>query len=246
MKKNYLLAGLLLICFSCKKNVSPSNSVTTTGSVLERTETNNGVTYRLFLVDGQAAYKGIVVMGSGNDENNPSPGSLAGGSEIKFCEKAASGGYIAAIVQYRKTPGVADWNQSAEMIGADYDNCIRTISSVYHVDQSKSVAGGFSYAGFMLLTYISINNTLSYAKGVLAPCSATGQWNAEHFSVPVFSIACNGNNEGDFSGKDLYDQIPANAAVKNNSQGVTDNSCSSHCGGDWTLPMYDKLQEWLK
>ncbi|MDP9041083.1 MAG: hypothetical protein M3N30_03815 [Bacteroidota bacterium] len=244
MKKKYIYSGLLLLALSCKKNGSPTaNQVT--GSMAERTETSNGITYRLFIVEGQASYKGIVVMGSGNDENNPSSGSLNGAHETEFCEKAASNGYIGAIVQYRKTPGVADWNASAQMIAADYDLCIQALSSLYHTDKSRSVVGGFSYASFMLLTDISIDNTLSYTKGLLAPCGATGLWDAQHFVIPIFSIACSGHNEGDFSGKELYDQIPANSPVKSNSGGTTDNSCNTHCGGNWTNPMYNTLVQWL-
>ncbi|HZK64368.1 MAG TPA: hypothetical protein VFC34_09495 [Puia sp.] len=246
MKKNLLFACLLLFAFSCKKkdNHTETNQ-TNMGSVLMRTETNNGITYRLFLDDAQSNYKGIVVMGSGNDENNPSPGSLDGAAETTFCEKAAQNGYVAAIVQYRKTSGVADWNNSSLFVAADYDKCIQALSALYHVDKSKSVVGGFSYAAFMLLTDIAIDNTLAYTRGVLAPCGATGQWSAQHFIIPVYSIACSGNNEGDFSGKELYDQIPNDAAVKGASEGVTDNSCSTHCGGDWSLPMYNKLIQWI-
>jgi hypothetical protein len=245
MKKKYFFAGLLLLSFSCKKSGNPSSNPVTVGTVAESTETNNGITYRLFIIGGQTSYKGILVMGSGNDENNPTPGSLTGAPETEFCEKAASNGYIAAIVQYRKTPGVADWNGSASMIALDYDKCIQTLSSLYHTDKSKSVVGGFSYASFMLLTDIGMDNTLSYAKGLMAPCGATGQWDAQHFIIPVFSIACSGNNEGDYSGKELYDQIPNNSPVKGSSGGVTDNTCNTHCGGDWTIPMYNKLVEWL-
>jgi hypothetical protein len=245
MKKLYLFASLLLLTLSCKKNDNSVKNQVNTGSVVERTETSNGITYRLFIVEGQTSYKGIVVIGSGNDENSPTPGSLNGAAESEFCEKAATYGYIGAIVQYRKTPGLADWNSSAQMIAADYDKCIQALSTLYHTDKSRSVVGGFSYASFMLLTDIGMDNTLSYTKGLLAPCGATGQWDAQHFVIPVFSIACSGNNEGDYSGKELYDQIPANSPVKGNSEGVTDNSCNTHCGGNWTSPMYNKLVQWL-
>jgi len=245
MKKSHLFAGILFLCISCKKtDNTPANPVMV-GSVVERTETNNGITYRLFIENGLTSFKGIVVAGSGNDENNPSPGSLTGAAETEFCEKAAANGYTAAIVQYSKTPGVADWNTSAVMIGSDYDKCIQALSALYMIDKSKSVVVGFSYSSFMLLTDISIDNTLAYTKGLIAPCGATGQWNAEHFMIPVFSIACSGNNEGDFSGKELYNLIPAGSAVKVNSAGLTDQSCSTHCGGNWTIPMYNKLVEWL-
>ncbi len=50
------------------------------------------------------------------------------------------------------------------------------------------------------------------------------------FHIPVFSIACSGNNEGHYAEKELYDQIPVNLAVKAKSEGITDNSCNTHCG----------------
>jgi hypothetical protein len=246
MKKNHVIACLLLFFFSCKKsdNHTTTNQVTN-GTLTERTETNNSITYRVFFDNGISAYKGIVVMGSGNDENNPTPGSLSGAPETEFCEKAATNGYVSAIVQYSKTAGVADWNGSAAVIAADYNKYIQAISNLYHVDKSKSVVGGFSYASFMLLTDIAVDSTLSYTQGLLAPCGATGQWDAQHFMIPVFSIACSGNNEGDYSGKELFDQIPGSSSIKGNSAGVTDNSCSTHCGGDWTIPMYNKMVQWL-
>src|SRR5664279_1323828 len=145
MKKNYLLAVLVLLFFSCKKTNKPSSNPTTVGTVAESTETNNGITYRLFIVSGQSSYKGIVVMGSGNDENNPSPGALNGAAETQFCEKAASNGYVAAIVQYSKTPGVADWNGSALTIAGDYDKCIQSLATLYHTDKSKSVAVSYTH-----------------------------------------------------------------------------------------------------
>lgn len=191
------------------------------------------------------AYKGILVMGSGNDENNPTPGSLDGAAETDLCTKAAQNGYIAAVVQYRKTAGTADWNTSVQQIGEDYDKCIKALASKYGVDKSQSVVGGESYSSFMLLSDVAANNTLSYCRGVLAPCGATGQWQAEHFKIPVFNIVCSGNNEGDLSGKPLYDAI-TNAAIKSKSGGVTDTGCSTHCGGQWTDQLYTQLNTWLK
>ncbi|MGN8056685.1 hypothetical protein ACTJKN_10450 [Pedobacter sp. 22163] len=44
--------------------------------------------------------KVFLVMGSGNDENNPMEGGLTGGAETEICEKAAANGYAAAILKY--------------------------------------------------------------------------------------------------------------------------------------------------
>jgi hypothetical protein len=250
MKNSYLLLICILLVASCgKKNETkpgdvPEDKVTATG-ITEKTETVNDIVFRSFAKQGQAQFKGILVMGSGNDENNPTPGALNGAAETELCEKAAQNGYVAAIVQYRKTPGTADWNNSAQMIGEDYDKCIAALSSKYGIDKAKSVVGGYSYASFMLLTSIALNNTLSYSKGVLAACGSTDSWKAQNFKIPVFSISCSGNNEGDYSGKALYDQIPANSPVKAKSGGVTDAGCNTHCGGSWTESLYTKLTTWL-
>nr|WP_067053542.1 hypothetical protein [Mucilaginibacter sp. L294] len=254
MKNYLLLAGLLLLVACGKKNdanpgneqppkVDPPQQV---GGVTQKTETSGGITYRVFTKDGVASYKGILVVGSGNDENAPTPGSLDGGSETDLCQTAAKDGYLTAIVQYQKTKGNADWNGSAALIAQDYDKCIRALSAKYGVAKEKSVVAGFSYSSFMLLTDITVNTTLSYAKGVLAACGGADTWKAEHFKIPVFSINCAGNNEGDFNGKALYDQIPANSPIKAQSGGVTDNSCNTHCGGNWTQQMNAKLNAWVQ
>ncbi len=237
-----LSTGLIFFCCS-KKSKSDNN--TNNDEVVSKTETANGISFKVYALKNETQFKGILVMGSGNDENNPSAGSLDGGPENQLSNKAAQNGYVAAIVQYRKTPGNADWNGSAEMIGEDYDKCITALASEYGVDKSRSVVGGYSYASFMLLTDIALDNTLSYCKGVLAACGASGQWDAEHFKIPVFSIACSGNNEGDYSGKELYDQIPSGSSIKDQSGGVTDNSCNTHCGGNWTDQLYNRLTGWL-
>ncbi|MET3981601.1 autotransporter translocation and assembly factor TamB [Mucilaginibacter sp. UYP25] len=253
--KNYLLIASLLLLAACGKknesnpnnpdngNVQPPQQV---GGISQKTETNNGITYRVFTKDGAANFKGILVVGSGNNENDPSPGTLDGGAETDLCQTAAKDGYVTAIVQYRKTAGNADWNNSAAQIAQDYDKCITALSEKYGVAKSKSAVAGFSYASFMLLTDITVNNTLAYTKGVLAACGGADTWKAEHFKVPVFSINCKGNNEGDFNGKALYDMIPANSAIKAQSGGVTDNSCETHCGGNWTQQMNAKFKTWVQ
>lgn len=248
MKNSYLLLICMLLVAGCSKKsdtVTLPGDKTTADGIEQKTETANGITYRSFIKTGQTQFKGILVMGSGNDENNPTPGALDGAAETDLCNTAAKNGYVAAIVQYRKTAGNADWNGSAALVGQDYDKCIVALSSKYSVDKSKAVVGGFSYASFMLLTDVALNTTLSYCKGVLAACGSTDSWKAQNFKVPVFSISCSGNNEGDYSGRELYNQIPANSPIKAKSGGVTDGSCSTHCGGVWTTNLYTQLNAWL-
>lgn len=251
MKTNMLLLTAVLLLAACSKtNDAPSGSntlhdIVTTSGIAEKTETANDITFRSFIKQGQTQFKGILIMGSGNNEDAPTPGALDGAAETHLCEKAAENGYAAAIVQYRQTPGTSKWNESAQMVGEDFDKCIVAISSKYGVDKTRAVVGGVSYASYMLLTDIALNSTLSYAKGVLAACGSADSWKAQNFKIPVFSISCSGNNEGDLTGKDLYDAIPDSSPIKALSGGVTDNSCDTHCGGDWTTNLYAQLTLWL-
>jgi hypothetical protein len=237
--RSFLVMALLLgVILSCSK----SNSSETSGNVKQTVETKNGVTYKSFVASGASSFKGILVMGSGNDENNPTVGSLDESTDIDLCTKAAQNGYVAAIVQYRKTPGLADWNTSAQEVGEDYSSCITALAAEFSVDKSNSVVGGYSYASFMLLTNSAYYDDLDYCKGLLAPCGGTG---ATNFKIPIFAIACSGNNEGDYSGADLYNHIDAGSAIKAASGGVTDNSCNTHCGGSWTDQLYAKMITWI-
>jgi hypothetical protein len=230
---------VLLTVISCSKT---KNSTVISGDIKQMIETKNGITYKLFTNTNLLAYKGILVMGSGNDENNPTVGSLDESVDIDLCTKAAQNGYVAAIVQYRKTPGTADWNGSAQIIGEDYNNCIVALAAEYGVNQNNSVVGGYSYASFMLLTNSAYYNDLTYCKGLLAPCGGS---EATDFKIPIFAIACSGNNEGNYSGAALYNNMDPNSDYKAASAGITDNSCSTHCGGNWTDQLYAQMVKWM-
>ena len=246
MNSKHIAFSCLLLLLACGKKDKNGPDEVLSGDIKQVIETSNDITYKIFTNVKLTTFKGILVMGSGNNENNPTPGHLDDAPENAICKKAAENGYAAAIVQYRKTPGTADWNGSSKMIGEDYDQCISAISAQYDVDKDKSVVGGYSYAGFMLLTNIAYYNSLPYCKGVLVACGATGADQASKFNNPVFSITCKGNNENGYAGQALYDLIPANSPVKAKSEGITDNSCDTHCGGNWTDKMYAKMVSWLQ
>lgn len=252
MKQNNIFFKLSVLLFvlvfaACKKKNSNTDGVLPSGVEI-KTETGNGITYKIY-IPTQNTYKGILVMGSGNNENNPSAGSLNGSSENDLCKKAAENGYVAAIVAYRKGPGTGDWNKSAQMMGEDYDNCIRALATKYNIDKNRSVVGGFSYATFILYTQIAYYNNLSYCKGMLGACGSTDADKINKFKIPVFAINCAGNNEGDnisnFYGRPLFDKIPASSPIKAQSGGITDGSCNTHCAKRWTDELYNQLKKWL-
>lgn len=240
-----LFVVLLFMVGACKKD-QDSDPEDSFENVESRIETFNGITYKVYFRTDRTGYQGILVMGSGNDAVNPGPGSLDGTTENNTCRKAAANGYVAAVVQYRKTAGVADWNGSANSVGEDFANCIDGLASKYAVDKNKSVVGGVSYASAMLLTELSsAESSLAHTKGLLASCWTADAWKASNFIVPVFNIVCNCDCDGgELKGQALIEAI--NPAVRGRSEAVVDNSCSTHCGGNWVDKLYAKMDWWLK
>ncbi|MET4081888.1 hypothetical protein ABIB40_001839 [Pedobacter sp. UYP30] len=257
MKKLLVVSAcILIVAVSCKKHKSGEGQEHINGAVKQVVESVNGITYKIFTDKNSISFRGILVVGSGNDENNPSEGSVDGASETALCEKAASNGYAAAIVKYRKTPGTADWNTSARMIGEDYDKCIVAIAGKYNIDKSKSVVGGFSYSSYLLLTNIAYNNNLNYCKGLLAACGATDIDKISKFKIPVLSLSGKDEFEGyvdqanpqnsNYAGVSLYNKIAANSPIKAKSEGFSDPNSLGHCNGNWTDKMFLKTAAWLQ
>ena len=98
-----IVACILTIGTACKKSKTPvEDKEVIKGDIKQVIETVNGITYKIFIDKNATNFKGILVLGSGNDENNPSEGAINGASETALCEKAAANGYAAAIVKYQK------------------------------------------------------------------------------------------------------------------------------------------------
>lgn len=257
MKKfSLMIACSLLIIISCKKDKPTEEKEVIVGNIKQVIETQNGITYKIFTHKDATGFKGILVMGGGNNEDNPSAGALDGAAETAVCQKAAENGYAAAIVQYQKPPAGADWDTRAKLMGEDYDKCIVAIAGKHNIDKNKSVVGGTSYASYMLLTNIAYNETLKYCKGLLASCASTSADKISKFKIPVLSLT--DKNESDaytdpvkpqnngYAGMGLYNKIPANSPIKAKSEGFDDPNSIGHCQGDWTDKMYSKMIYWLQ
>ncbi|MFA4870722.1 MAG: hypothetical protein WC623_21175 [Pedobacter sp.] len=116
---------ILFIALSCKKDKTPAEEKEVIkGNIKQVTETVNGITYKIFTDVNTTNFKGILVVGSGNDESNPSEGSINGASETALCEKAAANGYAAAIVRYQKPAAGTDWDSRSKLMGEDFDKAI--------------------------------------------------------------------------------------------------------------------------
>lgn len=223
----------------------------TTGGVANRTEQTGDVAYKIYLQENAngANRKGIVLFGSGNTEDDPTTGSLDGALENNAASELAKLGYVAAVVAYRDEPAVKvdeDWNRNCEMLATDMsqvaDRIIATVGG--GLNRGRVVTGGVSYASYALLTNISGSNTLADTRGVLATCGATQDLNPK---IPIYSLNCSPNPEGDFNGQALIDKIP-NSKIKSDSGFFADTTCNSHCGGNtnaWTAKLIERVQLWM-
>lgn len=229
-----------------------------TGEVTQRVEKSGALSYKIYLQSeaNGANRKGLILFGSGNDENDPGTGSLDGALENNAAKELAKLGYVAAIVAYRDQPplvsndGGASWNRNSEMLAADLSQVADTIIANYGggLSRSRVLTGGLSYASYSLLTNISMNNTpLADTRGLLATCGATGDFEAKNLKIPIFSLNCSGNPEGDFNGQALIDRI-SDPKLKADSGFFTDASCTAHCGGAteaWTAKLLERTRLWL-
>lgn len=231
---------------------NPSSS----GGVNNKIEQAGTVSYKVYFQGDAkvASRKGIVLFGSGNDENDPSTGSLDDALENNVANELAKLGYVSAIVAYRDEPPLnpkdngESWNSNSAMLATDMSNVADAIIATYGGSRNQVLTGGVSYASYALLTNIAEANTpLADTRGVLATCGATGDFEAKNFKIPIFSLNCSGNQEGDFNGQPLIDKI-TNPKIKADSGFFTDASCNTHCGGttsDWTAKLLERVKLWL-
>lgn len=229
-------------------------------------QTPQGVKYKIYLKEQtmRNVWKGIVLFAGGNNEFDPVEGPLNGGLENKLADALSKAGYIAAIVAYRDQPPLtsnwSNFSSNADMMATDLSNVANTILGKYknqnvsyvvggtpNLSRSRVIVCGFSYGSFALLTDIAYYNTLADIKGLLAPCGSTGVDQASKFKIPIYSLGCTTNYEGDLNGKALIDAI-TNPTIKQNSSYFSDPNCNLHCGGNldtWTNLLLAQVKKWL-
>lgn len=256
--KSLLLCLSLTLIGACGSTGTDTTPPAESGTVVNRLEQAGEVTYKLYLQTEANAgtRKGIVLLGAGNDENNPSTGSLEGGLENLTALELAKRGYVTAVVAYRDQPALVEndngdsWNSNTAMLATDMSNVANDIITKVGggLSRDRVLTGGVSYTSYALLTNIAMNDTpLADTRGVLAACGATGEFDAQNFKLPIFSVNCAGNPEGDFNGAALHDKI-TDQAIKADSGFFTDNSCNSHCGGSvdvWSEKLVERTLTWL-
>ena len=226
------------------------------GAVTNSVKQAGTVSYKIYQQPEASASnrKGLILLGAGNDENDPSTGSLDGALENNLANELAKLGYVAAIVAYRDQPPLVpndngvSWNANSEMLAADMSQVADAIIASVGggLSRARTITGGVSYTSFSLLTNLTFNNTpLADTRGFLAACGATGD--EPTFKVPVYTLNCKGNNEGDFHGQGLIDRIK-DPKIKGDSGFFIDAACDTHCGGTtdaWAAKLVERVQLWL-
>lgn len=245
------LDGTPYPCSCCQTTPTPPPAAPV---VVNRVEKLGGVNVKVYLQEPATSTnrKGIVVVGSGNTEMAPTPGSLTGGLENALCQKLAEEGYIGAIVEYNVPAIVSysnDWSPVSSALATEYNKAINGIIAKYGGSRSKVIAAGVSFTTFSLLTNIAYYNDLADIRGVMGSCGATQPDQATRFNIPVATISCYNDPEtqGQLTGEDLVNAI-TNPTIKSQSFGLRDQTCNGHCGGNtttWVNWLVSKVKIWL-
>lgn len=215
--------------------------------------TSGGVQYKLYIKPNSTnTYNGIILLGAGNNEQDPSTGSLSGGIENETCKKLAEAGYLAAIVAYKDQPPLksdwSNWSSNCALLVSDFNEVANgPLAQEYRIPRNKIIFGGFSYAGFALLAHSQYNTNINDIKGILAICASTSVSQYSNIQLPIYNLLCAGNNEGQLNGATLINEIK-NPTAKSISKFEIDNSCNTHCGGnqtEWANKIVTQVKQWL-
>lgn len=226
-----------------------------TPTVVNRVETVGQATVKVYLQEPATSSnrKGIMVIGSGNNEFAPSVGDLNGALENEICKKMAEQGYIAAIVKYTQMPIMAsnysNWNTVSTLMAQEYNKAINGLIGKYGGSRSQVIAAGVSYTSFLLFTNIAYGTELADIKGFMGTCGGTGADQAANFKIPIASISCFDDFESQYNlnGEDLVSLISI-PSIQINSYGKRDMTCSGHCNGnvgEWADWLVSIAKLWL-
>ncbi|MBB5440289.1 hypothetical protein HDC92_003989 [Pedobacter sp. AK017] len=71
MNSKHIALSCLLLLLACGKKDKKGPDEVVSGDIKQVTETSNGITYKIFTNIKLTTFKGILVMGSGNNEKQP-------------------------------------------------------------------------------------------------------------------------------------------------------------------------------
>jgi hypothetical protein len=243
----YIIAVVLLHLISCNKDDNNDNSGGSgTFSNSQRTIANLETN---FFEPVNATVKGIVLLGSGNNAQNPTTGSISDGYLIDMAQAYAKNGFVVAIVAYRDQPFVGNnfenFSSNAEMLVTDFNNVGNTLRTEFSLGRDKLVFGGVSYAANVLINRNAYGANAQDIKGIIGIMGSCAQDAAQDQKTPILAYACNQEPFGTHYGSILTNAI-SNTTVKNKSYGLTDNSCSGHnTATNWVTDSAQRINSWF-
>ncbi len=243
------IAALLFIAVSCNKEDNATSNTDTSIEVENITnQTVNGMALNIYKPKS-GLVKGIVVLGSGNNPQDPTPGDLNDSYLINISKNLAAKGYTCAIVQYRDQPYVGanfeNFNSNAARLVADFNEVGNSLRLASNLGRNKLIFGGSSYAANCLISHNAWGNNMVDIKGVIGIMGSCSLDTAKSQKVPVLTFACAGEPFGTHYGNSIVQNI-TNTSVKNNSFGFTDTNCSGHATSiNWIPSITEKVMLWL-
>lgn len=251
MKKTLLCLALVLITIACNKDEENTNPAIPNNSTAEVDNSQRTVAGLLtnYFKPKSGVVKGIVILGSGNNPQDPTPGEINDGYLINLSQSLASKGFACAIVQYRDQPFVGNafenFNSNTAMLVADFNAVGNALRTEFSLTRNKLIFGGSSYSANALISQNAWANNMPDIQGIIGIMGSCALDTAQNQKTPILAFACNGENFGTNYGASISQNIN-NITVKNKSFGLTDNSCSGHnTSNNWIATITEKVMVWI-
>ena len=230
-------------------------------TVTTRTDNvGNGVQIKLYRRQGltRAEVKGIVLLGSSNDYNDPHTGLLDDVLINALCEKLALDNFIGATVAYRDEP-VKVGNPPVVnfgMLATDFNNALNYIISNYGGTRSKAVLGGLEYAGSAIAySATRTNSPLLGISGVVAVRSSLHWQDTQTMQVPLAFMTTPSLCADGMSPSQIYPSLPAPIKAKSICTDAVPTPDDWNCGSpayknapasaEWLNFFYNRIKIWI-
>ena len=242
-------AAICMSIYSCNKEDSqpaiPNNST----AEVDNSQRTIASLLTNFFKPKTGAVKGIVILGSGNSPQDPTPGDINEAYLVALSKSLAAKGFACAIVQYRDQPNVGvnfvNFNSNRDMLISDFNAVANALRTEFSIDRNKVIFGGSSYSANCLLSHNAWGNAMTDIKGIVAVMGSSDLSAAKNQKSPILAFACNGEPFGTNYGNSIVQNI-TNATVKAKSFGLTDNSCNGHStSNNWIPTITDKILVWI-
>lgn len=240
---------LSIVFYSCSKDDDSTSPIIPSVEVAnDKTQTVNGMALNIYKPK-TGAIRGIVVLGSGNDPQDPTPGDINDSYLINLSNSLAARGYLCALVKYRDQPFVGNnyenFNSNTAMLIQDFNWVGNALKDQNGLGRDKLIFGGSSYAANCLLSQNAWGSMMTDIKGIIAIMGSCELDTAKNQKVPVLAFACNAEPFGSNFGQSIVSNI-TNTTTKNYSFGLTDGSCNGHnTSSNWIPTITEKTLLWI-